>query len=158
MILNFIKLDTNNKEHLYYTYGLLKQRFKFPHTVVGKQVLPSYQEHVNNLKSKFIDYRLIYYKNTRVGIVALNKDYSLTHNYDFNSLRKNIKKITREHFEMSYSIISQYLRYLNIDRCIIKLNPKNQKALVSFVRMLEENQPSPLSIDNIQLNLKYAKN
>lgn len=157
MILSFIKLDINNKEHLYYTYGLLKQRFKFPNTVVGKQVLPSYQEHVNNLKNRFIDYRLIYYKNFRVGIVALNKDYSLTHNYDFNSLRRNIKKITREHFEMSYSIISQYLNELSIDRCTIKINPKNERAFVSFVRMLEENQPSPLSIDSIQLNLKYAK-
>lgn len=157
MILNFIKLDLGNKDHLQYTYGLLKQRFNLPNTVVGAQKLPSFCEHVKNLQTKFIDFRIIYLKNVRLGIVALNTDFSLTHNYDFNSIKKHIKKITRKHFEISYAIITQYIDCLNIEKCHIKLNPRNQKALVAFTKMLEENHPSPLQIENIQLNLKYEK-
>jgi len=157
MILEFIKLNTDNQEHLQYTYRLLKQRFKFPNTVVGDQQLPSFKEHVFNLKNCFIDFRLIYFNNIRLGIVALNKNYSLTHNYDFNSIKKNIKHITRKHFEVSYAIISQYINLMNINKCYIKMNPANKKALTCFMKMLDENKADALCIESIQLNIKYEQ-
>jgi hypothetical protein len=153
MKLEFIPIDPSNQEHLFYTYELLKQRFKFKNVVVGSQKLPSFKQHVLNLKNCFSDFRLIYYKDIRLGVVAMNKNGSLTHNYDFNSLRKNIKKITRKHFEVSYAIISQYLQTTKTKKCFVQINPKNIKAFTLFIKMIEQNKPDIFEIDNIQLNL-----
>jgi len=155
MILTFKKLDHNNPEHLRYTYGLLEHRYSLPNTTVSKQKLPSYNKHVENLKKYFIDYRIIYHKDIRLGIVALNIDGSLTHNYDYNSIKKHIKHIVRKPFEVSYTIISQYISLMGIRKCHVKINPKNQKALTSFIKMIDENKTGALYIDNIQLNIKH---
>lgn len=156
MRLTFVPIDLANSEHLFYTYELLKQRFRFKDVVVGRQRLPSFKQHVRNLKEQFSDFRLIYFKDIRLGIVAMNKNGSLTHNYDFKSLRKNIKKITRKHFEVSYAIISQYMQITNTKNCYVQINPKNTKAFILFLKMLEENKPEIFKIDNIQLNLSLT--
>lgn len=156
MRLTFVPIDYTNSEHLFYTYELLKQRFRFKDVVVGSQKLPSFKQHVKNLKEMFTDFRIIYFKDIRLGIVAMNKNGSLTHNYDFKSLRKNIKKITRKHFEVSYAIISQYLQLTNTKSCFVQMNPKNIKAFTLFLKMLQENKPELFRINNIQLNLSLV--
>jgi hypothetical protein len=157
MKLIFVPIDLGNSEHLHYTYELQKQRFRFKDAIVGNQQLPSFKQHAKNLKEYFEDFRLIYYRDIRIGIVGLNKNGSLTHNYDFRSIRKNIKKITRKQFEIGYTILTQYAQLVNRKKCFVQMNPKNNKAFILFLRMFEANTPGIFKIDNIQINLSLIE-
>lgn len=155
MKLKFKSIDIKNANHVDYTYNLLKQRYKFSNAAVSSGGLPSYNEHKQNLKKIFYDISIVYYKNIPLGIVGHNKNGSITHNYDFISLKKCLKQIKRKSFELGFSMLHQYIKLRKLSCFYVKINPNNKRALEGFLYMFKTLRTGRLHIDNIQLNLKY---
>ena len=155
MQLVFKPINPGCKEEVDYAYGLLIKRYSMENAVIRDTPKPTYKQHKANITKKFLDYRIIFFNNIRLGIVALNKDGSLTHNYDFKSIKTNIKNISRKSFEISYSIYSQYIKLLNLKKSFVRINPKNQKALILFIKMLQAHPEHNIYVKDIQLNLVH---
>jgi hypothetical protein len=155
MKLQFKSIDLKNTNHVDYTYSLLKQRYMFSNAVVLPGDLPSYKEHKKNLKTAFYDVSIVYYKNIPLGIVGHNKNGSITHNYDFATLRKCLKQIKRKSFELGFSMLCQYIKLRKLTKFYVRINPNNKRALEGFLYMFKTLKTGKLHIDNIQLNLLY---
>jgi len=157
MKLHFKSIDIKNINHVDYTYDLLKQRYKFSNAAVSCGSLPSYDEHKKNLKKLFYDVSIVYCKNISLGIVGHNKNGSITHNYDFTSLKKHLKQIKRKSFELGFSMLYQYIKLRKLSTFYVRINPNNKRALEGFLYMFKTLKTKKLYIDSVQLNLLYDK-
>lgn len=94
MNINIIPLDVDNKQHVDFTYEILKERTKCTGSCIVPFHLPSYEDHVINLKSSgYICYYILSYRNIMYGVEYVDRSYR----YAIYYIRGMLKSIVRQY-------------------------------------------------------------